>query len=1311
MNKPMRLTNSAVSALDLLAHPVWVFSLETLRILTANQAAQNWLGFSSAELQERTIADLRPADEKERLREHLESFTGAAADGGMWTVIAKSGARHRVSFHWRRVSLQGADAVLATISDKTEILEARQTSDFLEIQIDELKEKSALSELSFRKLFECAPGKMIVVTPATHAIVAVTDEYARATMVNPEEIYGRSLFDVFPDNPEDLAADGVSRLRASMARVEALSTTDIMGVQKYPIRRRDGTFEIRYWLPVNKPVHDEAGSLLYIIHSVEDISELVSSKSNTLADSAFSGASNISLILRMNELRSTLTALQEQEARLRTAKRLLGLGAWEYDVETSTLNWSPRAFEIYGVPEQYGPPSFDDYVQLVHPHDRQRVLEIYRNFEQTDDHEIVFQHRIVRGDGSIAHVKGVGERHSIDNREIVVGFVQDMSEIVASKSKLAEMFRLQRIAGQMTKLGSWRVELDPPRLTWSPETAEIHEEPSGFSPAFEHAIDYYVPECREQIRSAFSACAETGRPFDETLQLITAKGNRVWVRAMGEAVKARSGKVIAVEGAFQNISELVTARDEADMLARRLYHTLESISDAFFLVDDAWRFVFINSQAEVLLQRQRSQLVGKVVWDEFPEAVSSTFQYEYERAVRNKVSVRFEEYFEPLEAWFQVDAYPTSEGLAVYFRDITKERVRDEHLRLLEAAVSRQNDILLITKAEPIDGRDAPEIVYVNDAFVKRTGYSREEVIGRSPRILQGPKTQRSELNRIREALEQWQPVRSELINYTKSGEEFWLELDIVPLANDKGWFTHWVAVERDITDRKRVQEAMQINDERFRLVARATNDVIWDWDLVSDTVWWNENLKALCGFDPSEVEPGPESWLNRVHPDDRQAVLDSIEAVIRGGGIYWSSEYRFLHRNGHSETVVDRGFVIRSDEGKPVRMLGSMRSITRRLDLENKLRQAQKLEAIGQLTGGVAHDFNNLLTVILGNSEILYDELEDHSRLRAMAKISMTAAERGAELTERLLAFARKQALEPTLVDLSRLVAGMETLLRRTLGERIDIELIRESRPWNVEVDPGQLETALLNLAINARDAMPEGGRLAIETANCDIDTTSAADIEPGQYVLLTVTDTGHGIPDEYLDQVFEPFFTTKDVGKGSGLGLSMVYGFVKQTGGHIRLHSEPAKGTSIKLYFPRSHASERATQIPRTTVPASGGIERILVVEDDNHVRDHLVNQLRSLGYQVSSTASGVDALDMLRNNGHFDLLLTDVIMPGINGKELADRAMEIYPRLKVLFTSGYPEDVIVSNGRLNAGVELLSKPFKRTQIAEKVRRALGK
>lgn len=1304
------LSHMATDAYDQLSLPVWVFSTETLRILSANAAAQSWIGYDAQTLQEMTIADLRPEADRARIVEQIRQFNGAKADAGTWTIISRSGEHRAASFTWSKITFDGAEAIVASIRDLTQIIQVEARADTLSRENEILRRRASLSAAHLATLFDGLPGKMLVLTPGEHRIVAVTDEYAQAVMVDRDALLDERLFDLFPDDPAEPQADGAGNLRASLQRVESLRVTDVMNLQRYPVRKPDGTFEERFWLPRNKPILDADGHVIYIVHRVEDVTEVLAGQG--LAAEDVSGAA-AAQSLRLAETRSALFALQEREARLKTAEKLLDLGAWEYEFERGALTWSDRVFDIYGIPCDPGAPDFVGYVALVHPDDREDMVATYTRFFETGAPEIEFQHRVIRADGKVSHIRGVGARHQVDGREIVIGFVLDITAVKLNEEKLLLQARRRRFAGRLANLGSWSVDLRGTHVMWCEETAVIHDEPEGFSPTLEQAIAYYIPEHRERIRVRFEACAIEGRSFDETLKIETAKGRLVWVRALGEPIRDQSGQIVAVEGAFQDITDLIATRDEAAQLSARLHGTLEGMNDAFFLLDDNWKFAFINSTAETLLQKPREDLLGKSVWREFPEAIGSTFEENYQRAVAEGCAVRFQEYFPPLEKWFEVSADPTPAGLAVYFRDVTRQRAQEVQLRLLEAAVSHQNDILLITEAEPIEGPDGPNIVYVNDAFERRTGFSREEVIGQTPRMLQGPRTQRDKLDRIRHALENWQPVRSELINYTKSGEEFWLELDIVPLADEKGWFTHWIAVERDITARKQAELALQTNEERFRLVYKAAGSAIWDWDVISGQQWWSDGLRDIFGHNTDPSGTVPTVWRRHVHPDDMARVNAAVERLESGRDSSLSLQYRFQRADGSWATVEDNAFVLHDDAGKVCRVLGSMTDISDQRLLEERLRQAQKMEAVGQLTGGVAHDFNNLLTIVLGNSEILEEELSDLPHLQSLARMSLDAADRGADLTNRLLAFSRKQALEPKVLDVAQLIQGMDGLLRRTLPENIDIEIVRSGGLWKIEADTSQLESALLNLALNARDAMPEGGSLTIEMANTMLDDDYLAletDVKPGQYVVIVVTDTGTGMPPDLLARVFEPFFTTKEVGKGSGLGLSMVFGFVKQSGGHIRIYSELDEGTAIKLYFPRSLAKQESNVTLRSGREINGGTETILVVEDDSAVREYVISQLKVLGYDVLQASTGAEAMEVLNQKAEIDLLFTDVVMPGgMGGRDLADAARMIRPRIRILFTSGYTENSIVHHGRLDPGIKLLSKPYRRDQLAAKVREAL--
>ena len=378
----------------------------------------------------------------------------------------------------------------------------------------------------------------------------------------------------------------------------------------------------------------------------------------------------------------------------------------------------------------------------------------------------------------------------------------------------------------------------------------------------------------------------------------------------------------------------------------------------------------------------------------------------------------------------------------------------------------------------------------------------------------------------------------------------------------------------------------------------------------------------------------------------------------------------------------------------------------------ESQVRQAQKMEAIGQLTGGVAHDFNNILTVITGTIEILADALKDRPQLASIANMIDSAATRGADLTQHLLAFARRQPLQPRSVDVNALMVDSARLLKPTLGEHIDIEPMLDRQTAPALIDPSQLSTAILNLALNARDAMPHGGKLTLETRNVVLDENYARinDVASGDYVMIAISDTGEGMAPELLDKVFEPFFTTKEVGKGSGLGLSMVYGFVKQSNGHIKIYSEVGHGTTVKLYLPHAVGFAPADTVVKSGGDPERGGETILVVEDDPLVRQYVLTQVQSLGYTTLSASNGTEALAVIDSGKHIDLLFTDVIMPGsMNGRELAGAALRRRPDMRVLYTSGYTENAIIHHGRLDAGVLLLAKPYRRSDLATLIRAAL--
>jgi PAS domain S-box-containing protein len=547
-------------------------------------------------------------------------------------------------------------------------------------------------------------------------------------------------------------------------------------------------------------------------------------------------------------------------------------------------------------------------------------------------------------------------------------------------------------------------------------------------------------------------------------------------------------------------------------------------------------------------------------------------------------------------------------------------------------------------------------------------------------------------------------------------------------------------AADAEIAARRAAEAELIVSNARFRGAVDAVRGVLWtntpEGRMEGEQAGW----AALTG--QTREEYSGFGWADRVHPDDRLPTVSSWEEAVdqRKPFVF---EHRLKMHDGSWRNFAVNAVPVIDGNGQITEWVGvhtditeqrlseaALRELNATLEtrvkqavaerelMEDVLRQAQKMEAVGQLTGGIAHDFNNLLTIILGNMEMVARKLGDGAEPsvnRALVN-AQRGAERAATLTQRLLAFARRQPLAPKPTDVGRLIAGMSDLLTRSLGETVSIETVSGAGLWPVEVDQNQLESALINLAVNARDAMSGSGRLTVEVQNTVIDRGYAAihsEVAAGPYVVIAVTDTGAGMAPEVLARAFDPFFTTKEVGKGTGLGLSQVYGFVKQSGGHVKIYSEPGQGTSVKIYLPRFSGGLDSEAEAEPTITERGvHDETILVVEDDDDVRAYTVESLRELGYRVLEAHDGPSALRLLeRQQAEIDLLFTDVVMPGMTGRELADAARKLYPHLLTVFSSGYTRNAIIHGGRLDQGIDFLAKPFTFSALASRVREVLDR
>lgn len=599
---------------------------------------------------------------------------------------------------------------------------------------------------------------------------------------------------------------------------------------------------------------------------------------------------------------------------------------------------------------------------------------------------------------------------------------------------------------------------------------------------------------------------------------------------------------------------------------------------------------------------------------------------------------------------------------------------------------------------------------------------------------------------------------RDQLMVLHRNGapEDVYFDLFYTPVLDAQGVPGGVLCTVLETTQRVQAERELIASNMRFRAAMSAVNGILWtnsaDGRMVGEQPGWS----SLTG-QPVQDYQG-YGWANAVHPDDAEASVAAWRAAVESRSIF-VFEHRVRRHDGVWRHFAIRAVPIIGDDGDITEWVGVHTDITEQraaenalrdhaLDLEREVRhreraeeqlralnetletrvaaaieerrqalaalaQAQKMETVGKLTGGVAHDFNNLLQVVSGNLQLLSRDIVGNDRAERRVASAMAGVQRGSKLAAQLLAFGRRQALEPKVVNVTRFVRGMDEMLRRAIGEGIEIETIASGGLWNTFIDPTQIENALLNLAINARDAMDGQGKLTIELGNATLDDDYArlhSDVSPGQYVMLAVSDTGCGMAPDILDKVFEPFFSTKAEGKGSGLGLSMVYGFVKQSGGHVKIYSEVGHGTTIRLYLPRAMESEDV-EVTTTAPDVTGGTETILVVEDDEEVRNTVVEMLTDLGYRVLKAVDAQSGLSVVESGIPIDLLFTDVVMPGpLKSTELARKAKERLPGIAVLFTSGYTENSIVHGGRLDPGVDLLSKPYPREALARKVRHVLG-
>ncbi len=745
------------------------------------------------------------------------------------------------------------------------------------------------------------------------------------------------------------------------------------------------------------------------------------------------------------------------------------------------------------------------------------------------------------------------------------------------------------------------------------------------------------------------------------------------------------------------------------------------------------------------------EFVGKTVREAFPELAGQNF-YELldrvyqtgERFVANRVSItlegqgsasgeRFLDFiYEPI-----TDDAGGVTGIFVEGHDATEAhraqadlRESEERARRIVEGVKDHSIFTVDAAGTIVDWTPGAEAVF---------GWSAAEARGQSADILYTPEDRENDVPAREMATARAEGcANDERWHIRRDGTRFFANGSVRPLHDADGSVAGFIKIARDETERRATEATLRETEQRYKLAAKATNDAIWDWDLATNRVDWNEAVMVLFGYVEHQIEPTGDWWIGNIHPEDRDRIDRDIHAVIDGAGDQWTAEYRFRRADGTFADVFDRGHVFREEDGRAVRMIGAMLDLTDRKRAENELRelndtletrvsertadlmaaqealrQAQKMEAVGQLTGGLAHDFNNLLTGISGSLEMMQIRIAQGRTVDVERYVGAAqgAAKRAAALTHRLLAFSRRQTLAPKPTNVNRLVAGMEEMIRRTVGPAVQLETVSSAGLWPSLIDPSQLENAVLNLCINARDAMPHGGRITIETSNRWMDERTAEQrgLDPGQYISLCVSDSGTGMAPDVIAKAFDPFFTTKPIGEGTGLGLSMIYGFAKQSGGSVAIYSEVGDGTMVCVYLPRHMGDAEAVDVEPDVqaAPRAEAGETVLVVDDEPTVRMLVAEVLTDLGYTAIEAVDGAAGLKIINSDLRIDLLVTDVGLPGgLNGRQVADAARSVRPDLKVLFITGYAENAVLSHGHLDPGMHVLTKPFGMDVLATRIR-----
>ncbi len=767
-----------------------------------------------------------------------------------------------------------------------------------------------------------------------------------------------------------------------------------------------------------------------------------------------------------------------------------------------------------------------------------------------------------------------------------------------------------------------------------------------------------------------------------------------------------------------DITERKQAVEKIRESERRFRELYEGSMNGFAMVDLNGKITRFNTSFMKILGYSEEELLTKTFLDITPE----TWHEKEQRIIQEQVlkqghsGLYEKEYIRrdgtiiPIEIRTHLlkDEQGNPNGYWSFVRNVTQRKQTEEALHNSEALYqSLVENLPQCIFRKDLDGK----FNFANQRFCDELNKPYEAIIGKTDYDLfpanLAEKYQKDdhyviETQQIFETVEEHQPSKKETL---------YVQVIKTPVYNAEGEIIGVQGIFWDITEKKRAEKALQESHALIKKAQEVANIGFWQTNLQTGKLTWSNEIFEVFDMEKEQFNGKRETFYNHIHPEDREKVEAALQESIENDKLY-RIEHRIVRPDGSIRWVNELAEIFRDEEGNPIQVIGTVQDITERKHLEEQLRQSQKMEAVGQMAGGIAHDFNNLLMAIIGYSEMAMNSLQyDDVTLKNIKEINK-AGERAASLTRQLLAFSRKQVLKPKILNLNTLIVDMDKMLRRLIGEDIEFVIKQNATLGRVKADPGQIEQVVLNLVLNARDAMPQGGKLTIETKKVELDETYASthpSVQPGPYVMLGISDNGLGMDKETQERIFEPFFTTKQKGKGTGLGLSTVYGIVKQSGGNIYVYSEPNKSTTFKVYLPRIEDEADIIKERREFTELSGS-ETVLLVEDEDLVLEMVTSTLQKAGYQVLSAKNGTEAIQRWEIYVNpIQLLLTDVVMPEMSGRELSNRLTSLNPDLKVIYMSGYTDDAIVHHGILDSGIVYLQKPFTPNVLLEKIRKVL--